>query len=282
MNKLIIITSVSVSVALLYAIFTPNQYEASITLAPAQEDNGALSGALGQLGGLASFAGMNINTGSTNESQIAQEIMQSWSFIDEFIEKHSLQIDLYAANGWDSSSNQLKIDSSLYNQAKKEWIMKGEDGEPSPPTSWKLFQSFKNRLTVKEDVNTGLVTVSMEHYSPFIAKNWLDMFIKSINEHMQKRQARKVTSNIKFLEDQIEKTSISGMKEVFFAIIEEQIKNKMLAEASPEYAFIAVNPSMVPERKSQPQRALICILGFVLGIIFSIIYIILFNFLKKD
>ena len=99
---------------------------------------------------------------------------------------------------------------------------------------------------------------------------------------MQKRQARKVTSNIKFLEDQIEKTSISGMKEVFFAIIEEQIKNKMLADASPEYAFIAVNPSMVPERKSQPQRALICILGFVLGIIFSIIYIILFNFLKKD
>ena len=69
----------------------------------------------------------------------------------------------------------------------------------------------------------------------------------------------------------------------FYKILkEEQIKNKMLAEASPEYAFIAVNPSMVPERKSQPQRALICILGFVLGIIFSIIYIILFNFLKKD
>ena len=55
------------------------------------------------------------------------------------------------------------------------------------------------------------------------------------------------------------------MKEVFYTIIEEQTKNKMLAEASPDYVFVAVGPSMVPELNSQPKRALICILGTLLG-----------------
>jgi LPS O-antigen subunit length determinant protein (WzzB/FepE family) len=39
----------------------------------------------------------------------------------------------------------------------------------------------------------------------------------------------------------------------------------MLAEASPEYAFVTVSPAMVPEEKTQPKRALICILGTLLG-----------------
>ena len=48
----------------------------------------------------------------------------------------------------------------------------------------------------------------------------------------------------------------------FYTIIEEQTKNKMVAEASPDYAFVAVSPSMLPEEKSEPNRILICILGF--------------------
>ena len=63
------------------------------------------------------------------------------------------------------------------------------------------------------------------------------------------------------------------MQEVFYTIIEEQIKNKMLAEASPEFAFDAVGPSMVPEEKSQPKRALICILGTLLGGILSLLLV---------
>ena len=55
------------------------------------------------------------------------------------------------------------------------------------------------------------------------------------------------------------------MREVFYTIIEEQTKNKMVAEASPDYTFVAVSPSMVPEVKSQPKRALICVLGTLLG-----------------
>jgi len=56
----------------------------------------------------------------------------------------------------------------------------------------------------------------------------------------------------------------------------------MLAEASPEYAFVAVSPSMVPELKTQPQRALICILGTLLGGILSVLLVLVMNYARKS
>ena len=116
-----------------------------------------------------------------------------------------------------------------------------------------MFERFQEMLSVSEDKKSGLVSVSIEYYSPQVAKDWLDRYVSAINEHMQSRQVAKVSNNINYLKAQIDKTSIAEMREVFYTIIEEQTKNKMVAEASPDYAFVAVSPSMVPEQKSQPR-----------------------------
>jgi LPS O-antigen subunit length determinant protein (WzzB/FepE family) len=92
----------------------------------------------------------------------------------------------------------------------------------------------------------------------------------------------KVTNNINYLQAQIENTSIAEMREVFYTIIAEQTKNKMLAEASPEYAFVAVSPSMVPEEKSQPERAFICIIGTLLGGILSVLLVLVMHYARKS
>ena len=135
-------------------------------------------------------------------------------------------------------------------------------------------------LSVSEDKKSGLVSVSIEYYSPQIAKDWLDLYVASINSHMQSRQVAKVSNNIAYLKAQIDKTSIAEMREVFYTIIEEQTKNKMVAEASPDYAFVAVSPSKVPEEKSQPKRALICILGALLGGMLSVLLVLVTHYAR--
>ena len=52
--KIIFITAIFAVASVIYALSVPNQYKATALLAPAQSDGGGLSGALGQLGGLAS------------------------------------------------------------------------------------------------------------------------------------------------------------------------------------------------------------------------------------
>ena len=279
--KIIVITAIFAVASVIYALSVPNQYKATALLAPAQSDGGGLSGALGQLGGLASFAGVSIG-GESGEAQIAQEIMKSWSYIEGFIAKNNIAVEVYAAEGWNKGSNTLKINSDAYDAELNQWLTLDAAGAVSPPSSWQLFQSFGSKLSVVEDNSSGLVTLSIEYYSPHIAKQWVDLYVESINRFMQQRQVDKVTRNIAYLNEQIGKTSIAQMQEVFYTIIEEQTKNKMLAEASPEYAFVAVGPSMVPELKSQPKRALICIVGTLLGGMLSVLMVLIMHYAKKS
>ena len=281
--KIIAITAVFAVASVIYALSVPNQYKATALLAPAQSDGGGLSGALGQLGGLASLAGVSIGGGESSESQIAQEIMKSWSFVEGFIADNDLAVEVYAAEGWSRVSNQLKIDNDVYEVETKSWLVEdAHTGKEGPPTSWQLFKAFSERVAVSEDKKSGLVSVSIEYYSPQIAKQWLDLYISAINKHMQVRQVEKVSNNISYLEAQIGKTSIAEMREVFYTIIEEQTKNKMVAEASPDYAFVAVSPSMVPEEKSQPKRALICILGTLFGGMLSVLFVLVRHYTRAS
>ena len=273
--KIIAITAVFAVASVIYALSVPNQYKATALLVPAQSEGGGVSGALGQLGGLASLAGVSLGGGGeSGEAQIAQEIMQSWSYIEGFIAENNIAVEVYAAEGWNKGSNTLEFDDDVYDVEANEWLVEA-------PSSWQLFDAFSQKLLVSEDKKSGLVSVSIEYYSPQIAKKWLDLYIESINRFMQRRQVDKVTRNIAYLKEQIGKTSVAEMQEMFYVIIGEQTKNKMLADANPDYAFVVVDPSMVPEQKSQPKRATICILGSLLGGILSVLLVLGMHYARK-
>jgi len=284
-KKLIIaITGVFALVSVIYALSIPNQFKASALLAPAQQQSGGLSGALGDLGGLAALAGVNIGGGDGGEAQIAQEIIRSWGFLAKFVEENDLAVEVFAADGWSKEKNQLSIDNDLYDIEEKRWVRNPPSGKTANPTSWELYEEFLEKVSISADKKTGLISLSVEYFSPYMAQQWVEQLVVSINQHMQQRKLQMVNTNIEYLEAQIQKTSIAGMREVFYTIIEEQVKSKMLAEASPEYVFVTVSPAMVPEEKSQPKRALICILGLLLGVMLSVAFVLVryYGFSKES
>lgn len=269
------VTGVFALISVIVALSLPNQYKASALLSPAQQQSGGLSGALGDLGGLAALAGVNIGGNDGGEAQIAQEIIVSWGFIEKFIQQNNLAVEVFAANGWDEQRNQISINDDLYSVEENRWTRTPPSGKTANPTSWELYEEFLEKVSISADKKTGLISLSVEYYSPYIAKQWVDQLVVAINQHMQQRKLQMVNTNIQYLEAQIQKTPIAEMREVFYTIIEEQVKSKMLAEASPEYVFVTVSPAMVPAEKSQPKRALICILGTLLGGMLSIAFVLL-------
>ena len=120
--KIIVITAIFAIGSVIYALSVPNQYKATALLAPAQSDGGGLSSALGQLGGLASLAGVSIGGGESSESQIAQEIMKSWSFVESFIADNDLAVEISAAEGWSKGSGELHINQDVYDSKSGEWL----------------------------------------------------------------------------------------------------------------------------------------------------------------
>lgn len=272
---IVLITSVFAISSVFYALSVPNQYKATALLAPAQYESSGLSGALGQFGGLASLAGVNLDTGGGGEAEMAKAIMVSWNFIEGFIQNNNLSPELVAIEGWNQQTNELLINDQVYDFKNERWLA-------DKPSSWSLFKSFSGRLSISEPGNSGFLSVSVEHFSPHVAKRWLDLYVAEINQHMQEMQIIKVNNNINNLQQQIERTSNPKMQEVFYNIIAEQTKNKMLAEASPDYAFVAVSASMLPEERSQPNRALICISLTLAGGILSVLLVVGMHYFRKS
>jgi len=269
------VTAVFTVVAIIYALSIPNQYKASAVLAPAQQDSGGLSAALGQLGGLASLAGISLGDGNSSEARIAQEVMQSRSFIEQFIKQSGISVEIMAAEGWDASADGLLIDKDIYNSERRQWTRNPPQGREAEPSLWEVYEVFSEMLAVAEDKKSSLVTLSIEYFSPYLAKQWVDNYILAVNLYLQQRKLTRIDKNIQYLQEQIEITSVAEMRQIFFTLIEEQVKSKMLVEASPEYAFITVSEAMVPEERSTPKRKLIVVLGALLGLMLSILLALL-------
>ena len=264
------ISSLVCLLAIIFALLTPNQYQATLLLAPTQQNTGGISSALSQFGGLASLAGIDIGGGEGGEKQIALEVMQSRSFIEQFINQSGILVEIIAAKGWDAESKRLVLDRDIYNTQSRQWVRTAPPGRQVTPSLWEAYKVFSDMLLVSEDKKTGLVSVSIEYFSPYQARQWLENYILAINLYLQQRKLSRIEKNIDYLQQQIATTSVAEMREIFFTLIEEQIKSKMLVEASPDYAFTTVSEAMLPEEKSQPKRALIVILGGLLGMMLSI------------
>ena len=163
---ILIITLTFTSLSVIYALVTPNQYRATILLAPAQQNTGGISSALGHFGGLASLAGISLGDGQDSDARIAIEVMQSRSFIEQFIKQSSIVVELMAVKRWDTDAKRLVIDSDVFDTQTRQWTRKPSAGRTATPSLWEAYKVFDERLQVSEDKKTGLITVSVEYFPP--------------------------------------------------------------------------------------------------------------------
>ncbi|EHI5143313.1 LPS O-antigen length regulator [Vibrio alginolyticus] len=271
--------------SVLYALSLPNIYKADALLAPAESSGGGgLSKMAGQLGGLAALAGVNLGASESSQTDLAVQVMKSRQFIEAFIDKHDLLVPLMAAKDWDLANNKLILDEELYNPNSREWLREPNGLRGSTPTAQEAFEVFnKEVLSISQDKESGLYTVSVKYYSPYIAQQWVNWLIEDINKVMRERTIAETSQNLAYLNTQLQKTAVADMQSTFYKLIEEQTKSLMLAEVQEEFVFKIVDPAVVPEQKDGPKRAMICVLGTFLGGMLSVaIVLVCFAFRKED
>ena len=277
---IIIATTFAFSVgSVLYALSLPNIYKADALLAPAESSNGGgLSKMAGQLGGLAALAGVNLGGGESSQTDLAVHVMKSRQFVKAFIKKHSLLVPLMAAKGWELESNSLVLDEELYNPNSGKWLRTAKGMRGSIPTSQEAFEVFSKEIfNINLDKESGLYTVSVKHYSPYVAQQWVNWLIEDINKVMRERAIAETSQNLAYLNTQLQKTAVADMQSTFYKLIEEQTKSQMLAEVQEEFVFKIVDPAAVPETKVEPRRAIICVLGAILGSLIGILIVLIWN-----
>ncbi|EKY4195596.1 LPS O-antigen length regulator [Vibrio harveyi] len=281
---IIIVTTFVFAVgSVLYALSLPNIYKSDALLAPTESSSGGgLTQMAGQLGGLAALAGVNLGSSESTQADLAVQIMKSRQFVNLFIKRHNLLVPLMAVKDWDLQSNKLILDAEIYDSNTEEWLRQASGLRHSKPSAQEAFEVFsKEVFNITKDKDSGLYTISVKHYSPYIAQQWVSWLVEDINSVMRERTIKEASQNLKYLTKQLEKTPVADMQSAFYKLIEEQTKSLMLAEVQDEFTFKVIDPALAPELRFSPNRTMICLLGLFLGSIFGIV-ITLFLFFFKD
>lgn len=280
---IIVISFIFVIASVFFALSKPNVYTASAILAPASAEGGAggLAALAGQFGGLASMAGINLGGSGGDKTALALEILKSRSFIENYIAKHDLLIPIMSGKNWDMATDALILDDEIYDQVNSKWIREVSPPQKVIPSSWEAFEEFSELLRISQDKNTSMVTIEIEHFSPTMAKQWLTWLIGDVNEFMRDQDQKEAQNSIDYLTQQLENIQVTTMETVFYQLIEEQTKNMMLTKVKAEYVLKTIDPPQVPDEKSGPKRALIVVLGTILGGILSVLIVLIRYFSNK-
>ena len=260
-KKIIIISLIISGVfSVIFGLLSTSMYRANLLMIPAKEVNASNSmSGLGALGGLASLTGISVSD-TDIDTAAALATLQSYTFTKNFISENNFLPVLFPER-WNSSDNS--------------WSSGGD------PSFWEAHQRILKNLLVSTNKNTGIITISIELSDAQSASSWLNKAIAKLNNQLRQRSIEETQRSINFLKEELVTTSSVNIQNVLYNLIEDQTKNIVLANTRDQYAFRVIDPAIVPESRSSPNRKNIVIIGLIIGLILGSLLAFIMNFLEQ-
>jgi uncharacterized protein involved in exopolysaccharide biosynthesis len=248
---IVISTIVCATVFVAVAFLVTPVYRATTVLVPGDADKrtGGLGSMLGQFGGLAAIAGLDIGSdGSMTEEALA--VLTSRGFTESFLRDEGVMPQLYASR-WDST--------------KKGW----KETVKEPPTLAQGYKYFdRNIRKVSQDKKRGLIIVQIEWKDRTLAARWANQLVNRLNAEMRARAIAQTDASVGFLEKELAATNVVETRAAVSRLMEAQVNQRMYANVTQEYAFRVVDAALEPDRKdvAWPNKPLLLLLGTFLGL----------------
>lgn len=249
------ITGAAAVISVVTALVMTPVYRAEVVVSEVEEQRAPAGAAalLGQFGGLAGMAGLDISGLGTKRGQ-AKAVLQSRMIVEEFIRRNELRQVLYP-----------------------------ERSPESLPSLWIATDDFVNYTrTVREDPRTGLLVVSIEWTDPVAAAEWANGLVALANELLRERDRADAERSIAYLREQLKDNSVVELQQVLYRLIEKEMQTLVLANARAEYAFSTIDPANPPESRIRPRRTIITVLGTFVGGLLALLVAGLRQTIKKQ
>ena len=264
--------SLAAIISVMIALSLPIVYKSSAKIFP---NNASVnqSSIASQFGGIASLAGIQLGQTSSTEVTLALETMRSYKFFEENL-YGSILPELSAMKDW-SSETGIIFDEEIYDVESQTWV----NGKPS---SQQAFRSYSSHVEIVEDQISKIITVTVLHGSPLVAKKWIDLIIMNINDISKNEEIEKATKAIDYFEKKMGSSTLISVTDMFAKLTEDQHKRLMLAEIEDEFMFRTIEPALVPEMRFKPSRAKFCILFTLISGVLSLIIVFIKDFIKRN
>lgn len=277
---IVCLTSLFTLTSILYALTVPNLYRSSAVMMPVQAESG-MGGMLSQYSGMASLAGISLPSDSGSKSQEAIARIRSFEFFSNHFMPYIALEDLLAVKKWDPVSNTLFYDKKIFDHKLNKWVRKVKFPRSTIPSYQEAYETYLDILAISEDKKTFFVSLSVEHFSPFLAQEWIELIINQIDLAMREQDKKQALNSVEFLNTLTPTIKYEEIKKALFSLQQEQLKRLMMVEANDNYIFRVLESPVVPEMNSSPNRTFIVIIGTILGFMLSSLITLTLHYKKK-
>lgn len=259
--------------SIIYSLSLENEYtsQAILTLAGQEAQSGSMGGSSGQLGGLASLAGISVG-GTSNKAALAIKTIESRDFL-----KHLLQFEGVLST---------LVGIKQYNQKTQEVTY--EDGFSSETTLvpddllfLEIYKAFRGTINLSDDSKTGLISLSVTSKSPKAAYDLAIIILRELNNVYRAEALEESSKALSYLNNKLSSTMQNEVKKSMSQVIESQLKIQMFANIRENYLLKPFDNAFIPDVKSGPSRSVICMVITLSAFFIAIISSIAAYFFKK-
>lgn len=249
-----------------YSISIPNKYSSNSVLYSKNED--VQNSNNFPLSGLSNFAGFGISVSDSDSLiNLSIEATKSKDFFEFLIDKNDNLLPLLnAVKRFDKNSDTLIFDENVYKN--KKFIKKDKNF---------FINSYKNYLSsfsIELDNTTNHVKLTTYHQSPYTAKFLLDLYKENINYYIRDLKLDDAKKAIVFYKKELASLKNPVLMENISMRILSELQTEFAAGTSNDFVFSYIDSPRVNHKKVGPPRAIITIFGFIIGFIFSLIYVL--------
>ena len=131
----------------------------------------------------------------------------------------------------------------------------------------KIF--MKDIIQIAHAPKTDIVAVKIIDKDPAIAAELSNLYIYAFNQYMREQALAKVDEKIQYLQESLDQTGATEIKQMLFRLMEAQTALAMLANGRKEYILEVLDPAISPYSRHSPDMKLTSILGSLAGLLLS-------------
>ena len=137
-------------------------------------------------------------------------------------------------------------------------------------------------LSIQKDKMTGFISIQFKHHSPIFAKEFLNLIVNNLNELTRANDLKESELALEYLKSQLVTAENNEVLKSINQMILAQLKTQMFVNVRNDYLVKEIEPAYVPESRFSPSRSAICILGTLIGGLFSLLIVLIRFYLLKD
>ena len=280
---IIFISIASVFFAINYLQSAERKYTVEYNLKPVGETENptAFSG----LGGLATIAGIQLPTSSSNDFKIFKELITSTEVSEIIFENKKIIREIFRSE-WDNELNNFsrppKTKIQIFISDFKRLLTGNTELNYMPPNSRRLAIFINKNIRIGEDKDTGFLEFSSETSKPELMLSLIIEATKISDKIMRQRYIDFSIEPLAFYKEKLSTARSREHREALAELISKEEQKLMFASRGKYFtAEPYINPT-ISLHPTAPKAELILALSLILGLFLGAVLVLILHAIMKE